>query len=78
MNNKRKPANEIRFGTIKATIWENQFGDTTRFNTQFSRVYKDGDEWKRSDSFGRDDLLVLAKLADHAHTWIHAQSSSGG
>jgi len=25
-----------------------------------SRSYKEGDSWKSSDSFGRDDLLVLA------------------
>ena len=27
------------------------------------------DEWKQTQSFGRDDLLVLAKVADQAHTW---------
>jgi hypothetical protein len=26
--------------------------------------------WKTTDSFGRDDLPVLAKVADQAHTWI--------
>ena len=28
-------------------------------------------EWKQSGSFGKDDLLLLAKLADLAHTWIY-------
>ena len=31
---------------------------------------RDGDEWKRTQSFGRNDLLVLAKVADHAHSRI--------
>ena len=32
------------------------------------RLYKDGDQWKSTQSFGRNDLLVLAKVADFAHT----------
>jgi hypothetical protein len=39
-----------------------------------SRSYKDGDEWKSSSSFGRDELLTLAKVADLANSWIHSQS----
>ena len=31
---------------------------------------KDGSEWKQTESFGRDDLPVLAKVADQAHTFI--------
>jgi hypothetical protein len=45
-------------------------------NVKFERLYKDkeGDEsWKSSASFGRDDLLVLRKIADQAHTWIVEQ-----
>jgi hypothetical protein len=30
------------------------------YNVTVSRSYKEGDSWKSSDSFGRDDLLVLA------------------
>ena len=57
-------------GLIKAAIWENTVGDIVRYNITFSRIYKDETEWKTSDTFGRDDLLVLAKVADQAHTWI--------
>ena len=57
-------------GYIKAAIWENTVSDIVRYNVTFSRIYKDQDEWKSSDTFGRDDLLVLAKVADQAHTWI--------
>ena len=34
----------------------------------YSRFYKDGDQWKSTHSFGRNDLLVLAKVADFADT----------
>ena len=30
-------------------------------------------EWHQSQSFGRDDLLLVAKVADLCHTWIYRQ-----
>lgn len=60
-------------GSIRATIWRNDSENGVRFNTQFSRIYRDGEEWKSTDSFGRDDLLVVSKVSDHAHTWICEQ-----
>ena len=38
-----------------------------------SRSYKQGEEWKQADTFATDDLLLLAKLLDQAHSWIIAQ-----
>ena len=70
---KDKPQHEIRLGKIKAAIWANQTENGIRYNTTFSRLYKDGDEWKTTDSFGREDLLLLAKVADKCHSWIHEQ-----
>jgi hypothetical protein len=69
---RKRPVQEVRLGSIKAAIWENTVGDIVRYNVTFSRIYKDQAEWKSSDTFGRDDLLVLAKVADQAHTWICA------
>ena len=73
---KDKPAHEVRIGAVKAAIWRNDTSNGVRYNTTFSRLYKDkeDDQWKSTDSFGRDDLLVLAKLADAAHTWIFGQT----
>ena len=72
---KKQPAHEIRMGSIRATIWENQTTNGTRFNVTVSRLYKDGEEWKQTDSFGRDDLQLLAKVIDLAHTWIFEQAA---
>ena len=69
MSNK-KPVAEERLGRITAAIWDNETSKGTYYNVTFSRIYKDGNDWKRSDSFGRDDLLLLAKLADAAHSKI--------
>ena len=66
----QKPITEIRIGAVKATIWRNGTADQPRHNVTFSRLYKDGDNWKSAQSFGRNDLLLLAKVADQAHSRI--------
>ncbi len=73
---KNRPVHEIRLGTIKAAIWANETENGVRHNVTISRLYKDGDEWKRSESFGRDELPLVAKVADLAHSWIFQESRS--
>lgn len=75
--NKQKPAHEIRLGAVKAAIWENKVNDVTRYNVTLSRIYKDGNQWKSTESFGREDLLIVAKVADRAHSWIYEQRTAG-
>ncbi len=80
-NTKTKPVHEIRLGRIRAAIWENETQNGTRHNVTVSRLYKDGDNWKDSGSFGRDDLPVVGKVLDRCHDWIYAYqaaSSSNG
>ena len=40
----------------------------------FSRLYKADNQWKSTESFGRDDLLLLGKVADQTHSWICSQN----
>jgi|1048.fasta_scaffold61360_1 hypothetical protein len=75
MATKNNPPKEVRMGSIKATIWKNDTEAGTRHNVTFSRLYRDGANWKSTESFGRDDLLLLAKVADEAHSWICAQQA---
>ena len=76
---KQRPVHEIRLGRVKAAIWANDPDNGTRHNVSITRLYKDGDEWKTSTSFGRDELPLVAKVADLAHTWIYqdAQEHNG-
>jgi hypothetical protein len=74
---KSKPVEEIRIGSIKAAIWRNEGeqGENrqpqVRFNVTFQRIYRTNEgEWRSTDSFGRDDLLILGKVADAAHTRV--------
>ena len=73
-----RPIHEVRFGRIKAAVWANQTQAGVRHSVTFVRLYKEGDEWKTSASFGRDDLPLIAKVADKAHDWIfeHGGGSS--
>ena len=47
-----KPVAEVRIGRVKAAIWQNGTEERTRHNVTFSRLYKDGEQWKRTQSFG--------------------------
>lgn len=76
-----RPVQTIRYGSVRAAIWRNivDNGNASRplYCVTFSRSYKDGENaWKESASFGADDLLLLAKAADKAHTWIAKQRSA--
>lgn len=65
------PVKTLRLGRLKAAIWENPVDGKKFFNVTFTRTYKDDTGYHDTDSFGRDDLLLLAKLADQAHTAIY-------
>jgi hypothetical protein len=72
--NANQPVHQIRIGAIKAALWKNSTQAGEFINVTFERIYKDGsEEWKSTTTFGRDDLLVLAKLADKVHDWIFSQ-----
>ncbi len=71
-----QPVHEVRLGAIKAAIWENKTDNGVRYNVTVARIYKDGDNWKSTDSFGRDDLLLLGKVLNEAHTWIFENQKS--
>jgi len=64
---------EIRVGGIRASVWRNETDKGQRFNTTFDRSYRDGEEWKTSESFGRDDLLTVGFVANEALRWIVEQ-----
>lgn len=68
-----KPVHEIRLGLIKVAIWHNLTRSGERYNVSLTRLFRNGDVWKESTHFGRDDLLQAAKVRELAHTWIHQQ-----
>ena len=77
MAKNNKPVHEVRLGVVKAAIWVNETEYGVRYGVTFQRLYKDGDDWKTTDSFSRDELLLVAKVADLAHTWIYREGRNG-
>jgi hypothetical protein len=65
-----QPVHEVRLGRVVAAIWITETENGIRHNVTVSRLYRDGDQWKRSSSFGRDDLPLVCKTVDRAHDWI--------
>jgi len=56
-NSSRRPANTLRCGNIRATIWENRSEKGPFFATTFSRPFKDqSGRWRNGTSFGLNDL----------------------
>ena len=71
MATKQKPVREFRMGRIRAAIWANQSeGGKIRFSVTIGRLYKVGNRWQDSRSYGRDDLPLVSKVTNMAHVWI--------
>ncbi len=73
---KSQPVHTIKLGRIKAAIWENQTESGIRHNVTVQRIYKKDDRWMSTESFGRDDLPLVAKVIDMAHTWLYQNPAS--
>ncbi|MBU6435811.1 MAG: hypothetical protein KGS09_21490 [Nitrospirae bacterium] len=75
MATNNKPANTLRCGSIKATIWENTSEKGPFFSTTFSRPFKDqSGAWRNGTSFGLNDLEAIVSVAREAKEWISAHA----
>ena len=64
------PVKTFRLGRIKAAVWENE-ADQKFYTVTFARTYvDDANKYHDTVSFGRDDLPLVAKMADQVHTFI--------
>lgn len=70
-----EPVHVIRFGLIKCEIFLRHTRVGDRFNIMISRLFRNGDAWSESKQFGRDDLPLVSKVADLAHTWVFMQGN---
>lgn len=72
MSENKQPVAKINLHPVSAAIWRNENQKGTFYSVTFERSYKDDDgKWHRSGSFNAGDLLLLAKVADLAHSKIH-------
>jgi hypothetical protein len=68
-----QPVHKIRHGAVSASIWRQETEKGSLFNVTFQRSYKEGEAWKNSTSFGRNNLLVVSLIAARAFEWIGNQ-----
>ena len=70
----KRPAAEFRVaGGVKAVVWRNETEHGPRYSTVLQRVYKNGDDWKTTDSLGHADLLAGAFALQQAYAWVLEQ-----
>lgn len=73
MEKKTMPVYVVKLGKVQASIWRNETKHGPRFNVTACRLYLENGEWKRSDSFGRDELLTACHALQAAYDWIWTQ-----
>ena len=75
MASNNQPATTLRYGLIKATIWQNTGEKGPFFSTTFSRSFKyQSGAWQNGTSFGLNDLDALFIVAREAKEWIIAHA----
>lgn len=76
---KKTPDAKVSVGLQTASIWKNESKGKAFYNVTFDRRYRNtkGD-WKSTGSYGAEDLLALAKLADLAHTRVLELQNGAG
>jgi hypothetical protein len=62
---KTKPILKVKVGACEGAVWKNTKDDKTFYNVTTSRNYKDGEEWKTTNSLNAnnvpDMIIVLQK-----------------
>ncbi len=74
-----KPEKRFKCGPVSANIWANAKtveGEMVKFHSvSIDKVYKDGDEWKHTNSFAAEDLPKVALVANEAYKYIRLQEN---
>jgi hypothetical protein len=77
-----KPVKVFRLRGVSASVFANdaktERGTVTFHKVSLQRAYKNGDEWKQTTSFGRDDLPVAKLLLEQAWQFILETEASRG
>ena len=65
-----RPVKVLKIGNLSASVWKRDGEHGPWYTTTFQRAYKDGEEWKFSNSFGKEHLGNLRLLVDLARNFI--------
>lgn len=74
-----KPEKQFRCGPVSASIWaQSRTVDDNMvkfYSTNIDKSYKDGEEWKHTNSFAVEDLPKVALVANEAYKYLRLRSS---
>ncbi len=74
-----KPEKKFSCGSISASIWANTkvaTGETVKFySVTINKAYKEGDEWKHTNSFNIEDRTKVALGANEDYKYIRLKST---
>ena len=74
-----KPIKRFRCGAISASLWVDRKtveGKPVEYHSiSITKSYKDGDDWKHTNSFSTEDLPKVALLATEAYKYIRLNTS---
>ena len=71
------PVFEKRLNHIRVSVWQNVNEGKPWFNAVFTRRFKDGDEWRDSNTFnGLADLALLQEALDLARAYIRREEET--
>lgn len=77
-----RPVKVFRLRGISASVFRNagksDGRDVSFHKVSVQRTYRDGDDWKTTTSFSRDDLPVVGLLTQQAWEWILETEASRG
>jgi hypothetical protein len=74
-----QPEKTFRMGLVSASVFVNEFETAdprrkkTRRNVVLQRSYKDGDEWKQTNSFGLGELPAAIRVLELAQSHVESQ-----
>ncbi|MFT3784918.1 MAG: hypothetical protein QM770_01970 [Tepidisphaeraceae bacterium] len=67
----RPPVHAIRYRNLKVAVWKNESSNGPFYSVTATRSYQDErEDWHDVTSFNFDDLPLLAKALNDAHSWI--------
>ncbi len=73
-----KPEKKFSCGSISASIWANTKvvnGEKVKFySVTINKAYKEGEDWKYTNSFNIEDLPKVALVANEAYKYIRLYS----
>ena len=74
-----KPEKKFNCGSISASIWANTKvvnSETVKlYSVTINKAYKEGEEWKYTNSFNIEDLPKVALVANEAYKYIRLKST---